>query len=83
MNERTTIYRESFHLKLVLKIRLFHLKVAKKQLWPALPTLGAHGLASKFISATLEALGPHLGHPSIFFLTIGVHGPCLERMDHA
>jgi len=35
------IFIESFHLKLGLKIGLFHLKLQKKHIWPAPITLGA------------------------------------------
>jgi len=65
MNERSGIYRESFHLKLCLKTELFPLKNSKKQFCPPLPTLRAHGSVPKCIFATL-------GLPkSIFFSHLG------------
>jgi len=34
MNERSDIYRESFHLKLGSKAEIFPLKSSKNKLWP-------------------------------------------------
>jgi len=74
MNERSGIYRESFHLKLSLKIGLLPLKSSKKHLWPAFPMLGGAWLG--YLNFIPTFMGIFYFHGAqVYFLTLG----CLAR----
>ena len=72
LNERSDIYRKSFHLKLDLKTRFFPLKSSKIHLCPTFPILGACGWAPKYIFEILGAPGSYSRRQNATFCTLGV-----------